>query len=714
MQPIANFLDQALSQIENALSGNLNIVSDFIPNKINELIQRIPSLTTEEQDKLKNYALKLYERGEKESYDRITKAFENKGQAASHVPAQQNQVANNLKLERFQILDATEEIVKGKIISPLSIQLDLCSDSTFTGYVKSSKLIKAKVEARYIDLDYLLLKMKTMTKNEARSYFKNHFEMFTRLGNDNVFTIIIKPLNEEKITSVEVLVELLNLTEKNTASYGILQNLAENVFNSGKEKSIQYVEPLACANNEFITKKLLQHLIELLNRNGLFTIDHLKTLKITLINSSQETLTELLKFHELTCLLNVVKIQIEKVGKGDVATTYMALSTFSEILDLMVDANIIKIEEEKIIKPLSDMLNQYSKHVDVLICSQANYALQALERIPKTSSARRRVEASLKGFTGLCKMVANKDLSHLVEVYKNFKEAFESGKDREDWYHEMRFLKLLVFTNNQEEFKKKIKSELKNTRNDLVAGNVFAILCDQCHHVKLEWRKVAFNLLGELFLDDKRWGSNKELKKAILGKLQDCALGKDQDTARQAILVLNGFSANLHIPSFQKTLLDKIQIPSLPQGSPAQVYPSPVDLLGEARKRSYINLEQRIWQMRERFYDQRAQDPLDQIVYIQTDASISTFDPSNNPFDLHSKKITPFLRGKDPVFLLLGDSGSGKSQYLNFLHEWLWQDWDDHEPIPILINLNAIKMPFEEAIKKILKSYGFSDEECSI
>lgn len=76
--------------------------------------------------------------------------------------------------------------------------------------------------------------------------------------------------------------------------------------------------------------------------------------------------------------------------------------------------------------------------------------------------------------------------------------------------------------------------------------------------------------------------------------------------------------------------------------------------------------------------------------------------------------VNAFLAGNQRVFLLLGDSGMGKSTYLRYLENRLWEVWNPEKPIPIFINLPALKHPFYEAITETLKEKGFTDPEIKI
>lgn len=100
----------------------------------------------------------------------------------------------------------------------------------------------------------------------------------------------------------------------------------------------------------------------------------------------------------------------------------------------------------------------------------------------------------------------------------------------------------------------------------------------------------------------------------------------------------------------------------------------------------------------------------DLATYIPVLGSRSLFDPKEQTFDL-DQAINDFMKGDNKVFLLLGDSGAGKSTYLRYLENRLWKDWTPKKPIPLFISLPALKLPFKEAITEALTERGFNDAE---
>ncbi|KAG0270297.1 WD_REPEATS_REGION domain-containing protein, partial [Linnemannia exigua] len=75
------------------------------------------------------------------------------------------------------------------------------------------------------------------------------------------------------------------------------------------------------------------------------------------------------------------------------------------------------------------------------------------------------------------------------------------------------------------------------------------------------------------------------------------------------------------------------------------------------------------------------------------------------------EKTLEFLTGDQQVFLVLGDSGAGKSTFNLELERTLWKDYKEEGPIPLYINLPYIHNPAQDLIEKQLQHYDFTAEQ---
>lgn len=96
----------------------------------------------------------------------------------------------------------------------------------------------------------------------------------------------------------------------------------------------------------------------------------------------------------------------------------------------------------------------------------------------------------------------------------------------------------------------------------------------------------------------------------------------------------------------------------------------------------------------------------------------STTNIEEEPFDL-ADKIKQFFvfdetNPNDPrVILLMGDTGAGKSVFVQQLHQQLWKDYEVGNPISLSIPLAELENPFEEAVEEVLRKQGFEDFQIS-
>jgi len=98
-------------------------------------------------------------------------------------------------------------------------------------------------------------------------------------------------------------------------------------------------------------------------------------------------------------------------------------------------------------------------------------------------------------------------------------------------------------------------------------------------------------------------------------------------------------------------------------------------------------------------------------VYIPPQAKSSLQATGVSKFPL-MKKVKEFLKGDQKVFLLLGDSGAGKSRFSYELEHDLWHKYKKKtDRIPLHINLPAIDKPEQDMITKQLRKAGFTESQ---
>ena len=247
----------------------------------------------------------------------------------------------------------------------------------------------------------------------------------------------------KEFISTQALAEELKKTELKHPDYAGMQELALNVINLFAQNQtktkplIEEVTALAYANNTVITKSLLKVLVKEINQGELLDIDMLKALKTTLINS----LIDALDPDDLIQVLQITMRRITQIHQQDKTNykLYAGISTISDILDVMGDANVIKVGRINLHDPLYKILDTLSDDDDILIAAQAAYAKQSLVRVPNDETKFRSAIASWcslgQGVASLCKVVTDKDLSSLLSAYDQLQTSrrLSRGKKAMVW-----------------------------------------------------------------------------------------------------------------------------------------------------------------------------------------------------------------------------------------------------------------------------------------
>jgi len=97
-------------------------------------------------------------------------------------------------------------------------------------------------------------------------------------------------------------------------------------------------------------------------------------------------------------------------------------------------------------------------------------------------------------------------------------------------------------------------------------------------------------------------------------------------------------------------------------------------------------------------------------VYIPPQAKLSAQASDGTGFAL-MEEVNTFISSEKKVFLLLGDSGAGKSTFNRELECTLWQSYRKNGDIPLHINLPAIDKPEHDMIAKQLRRAEFTEPQ---
>ncbi|KAK3816653.1 MAG: hypothetical protein J3Q66DRAFT_441040 [Benniella sp.] len=444
---------------------------------------------------------------------------------------------------------------------------------------------------------------------------------------------------------------------------------------------------------------------------------------------------------DLVKVLNLLSTRLRDTHQQSTNYLYQLTATVSHVLDAMADASVSGIDREKIHEPLSAYLDGLKGSSDAYLVYQAAYAYQALMCVPDDESlwqaTFRRTWEVIHGVSGLVGAAKGLDLNRFIEGLKKIQEGLagaseivqaiktaydgamslkESGQgffvclkqgfsfERKcAWYTALRGADTLIRDGQFAEFKKLVY-EAPCQRDPAFQWGV----CQRLGEVAAsptwdsETRQHAIAFLVEIYQNDTVWGHQVNVKQWIVTILLQLSsfpgvetqfiesqldrLQNDEDPAKQAFYK----TCRENGSGFQPL---KIGLPEI--GSPS--------LLDHVQERP--DVEGTIRQLRRQRLKERGK-----AVYIPPQAKPSLQSRDDARFPL-MEKVDDFLASDQMVFLLLGDSGAGKSTFNRELECHLWQMYKKGDIIPLFINLPTIEKPEHDMIAKQLRRTEFTEPQ---
>ncbi|KAF9146263.1 hypothetical protein BGX30_002519 [Mortierella sp. GBA39] len=133
--------------------------------------------------------------------------------------------------------------------------------------------------------------------------------------------------------------------------------------------------------------------------------------------------------------------------------------------------------------------------------------------------------------------------------------------------------------------------------------------------------------------------------------------------------------------------------------------PLPTEPALSDRTPSVLEVEDRLAQMRRKVSGDRSD-----CIYVPLRAKPNPQVSNKTALPL-LPTVLEFLESELRVFLLLGDSGSGKSTFCRQLVRELWSEYTQGNRIPIFVDLRDIDRPSDDLIESQLHEHGFSDAD---
>ncbi|KAF9118428.1 hypothetical protein BGX30_004583, partial [Mortierella sp. GBA39] len=472
---------------------------------------------------------------------------------------------------------------------------------------------------------------------------------------------------------------------------------------------------------------VLSSLISQLEQGPLLELELLRGLVYFLESASPGYLVD----DDLVKILRVLRKRLEETHMqlGDTKkpaseNIYLLVIVVSRVLDKMVEGNVKGLSRTEVHRPLLNILDGLKDSPDLYLKYQATCAWQALQYIGDdesplnmalrvggglvmaglgvASAFKLDIEGLINGLRELGEAAGQVlDVAKIViesaqtaqeggeDVMNRFLKGFRAGKKRA-WYPALQGARVFIREGRLAEFKR-IVYEAPCRREQEFQWGVCQLLgeiaMDPIWAMKVRLQAVDF--LEELLRSDSEWTSDSSVREAIRGIL----LPSVEKTIRIHFNSLSQDSRRQHGDEIAEPYPLITRLP-IPDSSP---------LLAKALKMPSLEYDlHRVMAQQREAHQQTA--------YIPPNAKANLRASDDDHFPLMDK-VMDFLKSDRQVFLILGNSGSGKSTFNRHLEHVLTKDYKQGSPIPIFILLPAIKNPGTELVSEHLKTLGITDND---
>ncbi|KAF9353420.1 hypothetical protein BGX34_011575, partial [Mortierella sp. NVP85] len=540
--------------------------------------------------------------------------------------------------------------------------------------------------------------------------------------------------------------EWLQAIKKDTVERKRLETMAIEVVRAFKRdelkdaKAIAEVVHIAPVLSKDAFQGLLREFISGFNQSVLLDVHQLNGI-VELVQSAPEFLDA----DDLVKILGLFSNRLRDTHQQSSHHMYLLTLAVSHVLDAMADNEVNDVDREKIHTPLSLYLAELKQNDDSYLIYQAAYAYQALLCVPdnetKWKAAMRRTLKVTQGVSGLVSAVYTMDLNKLLEglgdiqdglaeasrivevtiaAYDRVSTLVESGQDfmeslkeglsfdrKRDWYSALRAADALIRNGELATFKEMVCNAPCRLDPAFQWG-----VCQRLGEIAANplWdtdvRRSAIAFLGVIYREDILWGQKATIKQWILSILMQLASSSGDSLQLHNTLAeaqLQELEAN---GDEKKRALYKACRKNGPVVYPLKIVQPEVGsfLLDRVQNRPDVDGNIRLLKR------QRTKGRTNS-VYIppQAKSSLQVADDTKLPL---MEKVQEFLKSEKKVFLLHGDSGSGKSTFNHVLEYDLWRLYrNGNDSIPLYISLPAIDKPEHDLIAKQLRKVEFTESQ---
>ncbi|KAF9145812.1 hypothetical protein BGX30_006584 [Mortierella sp. GBA39] len=477
----------------------------------------------------------------------------------------------------------------------------------------------------------------------------------------------------------------------------------------------------ALDNEQF--RRLLSCIITAFDQAVLLDVDLLQGL-VQLVQSAP---SEALLPDDLVKILRILRGRLQDTHRQTSVHHFHLTLAVSRLLDVMAEHKVQDLDRVEEHEPLSGVLSSLRASSDPYLMYQACYAFQALQYVPNNESP---LQAVLRHSTGVAgglvkvSAVFKLDLGAVLEgldelqealgsvagvagivydgscsvlesgrgVFESLKEELGSGKKR-PWYTAIRAAYALAQAGQLKDLSVLIY-EAPCRRDPLFQWGVCQLLgeiaTDDIWDINIRLQAVVF--LGELYKNDPLWGQDESVKSWMLNIIRQLCASTHQAVSDNALALLKDLNqAQDTATRLPYPLRNRLPLPA---SSPTL-----------ARVQAIPDVDLDLHRLRLRRLEGHRRG-----VYIHPQAKPSLQASGDTSFPL-MEKVLDFLASQRQVFLVLGDSGAGKSTFNLELEQALWKVYKKNGPIPLHISLPTIDNPAQGLIEKQLQYLNFSEDQ---